>query len=50
MRPLLRPLLLAFVLVALDALATLALPVLIRTGVDSGVSEAGAARDLGRVR
>ena len=33
-RPLLKPLLVAFVLVALDALATLALPVLIRTGVD----------------
>ncbi len=39
LRPLIRPLLLAFVLVALDALATLALPVLIRTGVDSGVTK-----------
>ena len=36
-RPLVKPLLVAFVLVALDALATLALPVLIRTGVDNGV-------------
>jgi ATP-binding cassette, subfamily B, bacterial len=37
-RPLLKPLLVAFVLVALDALATLALPVLIRQGVDHGVN------------
>ncbi len=38
-RPLVRPLLLAFFLVALDAMATLALPVLIRTGVDDGVTK-----------
>jgi ATP-binding cassette subfamily B protein len=37
-RPLVRPLLVAFGLVAMDALATLALPVLIRTGVDKGVT------------
>jgi ATP-binding cassette, subfamily B, bacterial len=36
-RPLIAPLMVAFILVALDALATLALPVLIRTGVDKGV-------------
>ncbi|HEY1485954.1 MAG TPA: ABC transporter ATP-binding protein, partial [Micromonosporaceae bacterium] len=36
-RPLIAPLMVAFLLVALDALATLALPVLIRTGVDKGV-------------
>jgi ATP-binding cassette subfamily B protein len=37
-RPLVKPLLAAFVLVALDALATLTLPVLIRNGVDNGVN------------
>ena len=49
-RPLVRPLLVAFVLVALDALATLALPVLIRTGVDNGVDAARVRRDLDRSR
>ncbi len=39
LRPLLRPLLFAFVLVALDAVATLAIPLLIRTGVNEGVSK-----------
>jgi ATP-binding cassette, subfamily B, bacterial len=38
-RPLVRPLLVAFVLVALDAVATLVVPVLIRTGVDDGVTK-----------
>ncbi len=39
LRPLVRPLLFAFALVALDALATLAIPLLIRTGVNDGVSQ-----------
>jgi ATP-binding cassette subfamily B protein len=39
LRPLVRPLLFAFLLVALDALATLAIPLLIRTGVNEGVSQ-----------
>jgi ATP-binding cassette, subfamily B, bacterial len=39
LRPLARPLLLAFLLVALDAVATLAIPLLIRTGVNEGVSQ-----------
>ena len=39
LRPLVRPLLFAFVLVALDAVATLAIPLLIRTGVNEGVSK-----------
>jgi len=39
LRPLVRPLLFAFLLVALDAVATLAIPLLIRTGVNEGVSK-----------
>jgi ATP-binding cassette subfamily B protein len=38
-RPLVRPLLLAFLLVAADAAATLALPALIRGGIDNGVEK-----------
>jgi ATP-binding cassette subfamily B protein len=38
--PFKRPLLLALLLVALDALASLALPILIRHGIDDGVSKA----------
>jgi ATP-binding cassette subfamily B protein len=39
LRPLLRPLAIAFLLVALDAVATLAVPLLIRTGVNEGVTQ-----------
>ena len=47
-----RPLLLGLVLVVLDALASLAGPVLVKTGIDSGVvdrSEARALRGLGHL-
>ncbi|MEY9849884.1 ATP-binding cassette subfamily B protein [Streptacidiphilus sp. BW17] len=45
--PFKRPLLLALLLVGLDALASLALPILIRHGIDDGVSKAATGAVMG---